>query len=77
MNYELIITRTQPPCGGKDPRTHEFRSVATDDPLAYVKQCEGELARDVRMEVADDGHGVTTVTFRSGEQEVSYEFTED
>ncbi len=77
MKYELIITRTQPPCGGKDPRTHEFRSVATDDPVAYVKQNEGELAHDVHMEVSDDGKGTITVEFKSGEQHVTYEFTEE
>ena len=77
MQYELIITRTQPPCGGKPAKLHEFKSVTTDDPVAFVKQNEGDLARDVTMDVSDDGKGTTTVEFTSGTQHVTYEFTEE
>ena len=77
MNYELIVTRTQPPCGGKPARLHDFRNVATDDPVAFVKQSEGDLARDVTMDVTDDGKGTVTVEFMSGTQHVTYEFTEE
>ena len=45
MDYELVITRTQPPCGGKSPQTHEIRSVSTEDVVAYVRPLRVGAAR--------------------------------
>ncbi len=44
-NYELIIERRQPTCGGQLPTKCEIRTVSTDDPVAYVRRQEpnGEL----------------------------------
>jgi len=73
-NYELIIERHQPTCGGQLPTKCEIRSVATDDPKAYVRKLEpnGELdtyttdAGEFVVELHDPrGHGV------------KYIFTED
>lgn len=77
MKYELIITRTQPSCGGKPPMRHEFRSVTTDDPVAYVRQSEDGPGPDVPLDVSDDGRGTVTVAWDSGAQRVTFEFTED
>lgn len=77
MRYEQINTRTQPPCGSKPAKVHEFHSVTTDDPVAYVRQREGTLAGTAALEVINDGKGTVTVAFTSGAQEVTYEFTED
>ena len=77
MNYELIITRTQPPCGGKSPQTHEIRSVSTEDVAAYVRRCEPELPASVALVPHDDGKGTISIEFDSGKSHVTYEFTED
>ncbi|MBQ7736989.1 MAG: hypothetical protein IJT62_04050 [Oscillospiraceae bacterium] len=77
MNYELIITRTQPPCGGKETRTHEIRSVNTDDVIAYVRACESDMPADAPLTASDDGKGTVTVEFKSGAETITYEFTED
>lgn len=77
MNYELVITRTQPSCGGKSPRTHEIRSVSTDDVVAYVRKCEIDLPEDAPLEIKDDGKGTVSIEFKSGAEMVTYEFTED
>ena len=44
-DYELIIERRQPTCGGQSPVKCEIRNVSTDDPAAYVRKMEphGEL----------------------------------
>ena len=44
-NYELIIERRQPTCGGQSPVKCEIRNVSTDDPAEYVRKMEpnGEL----------------------------------
>ena len=77
MDYELVITRTQPSCGGKSPQTHEIRAVSTDDVTAYVRRCETELPASVVLEMRDDGKGTVTIEFDSGKSHVTYEFTED
>ncbi len=77
MIYELVITRTQPPCGGKPATTHEIRSVETDDVVAYVRASESDMPKDYPLEAADNGKGTITVEFKSGASEVTYEFTED
>ena len=77
MNYEVVITRTQPSCGGKSPRTHEIRSVATDDVVAYVRQCEMDLPADLVLTPKDDGKGNISIEFKSGAEMITYEFSED
>ena len=41
-DYELIIERRQPTCGGQSPVKCEIRNVSTDDPAAYVRKMETE-----------------------------------
>ena len=77
MEYELIITRTQPPCGGKSPQTHEIRNVSVDDPVAYVRKCETDLPDNIELIVHDTGKGTVSVEFNSGKSHVIYGFTED
>lgn len=72
--YELIIEKSQPACGGKDPRILQFETAVTDDPVAYVKAKEPDAKN---LEVEDDGKGTITVSFLHGVQRVKYEFTED
>ncbi len=77
MDYELVITRTQPPCGGKSPQTHEIRAVSTDDTVAYVRRNEPDLPASVPLVPCDDGMGTVTIEFESGKSHVTYEFTQD
>jgi|GEM_PF-1046888 len=77
MNYELVITRTQPPCGGKPLQTHEIRSISTDDFVAFVRQCEPELPESVALVPHDDGNGTISIDFESGQSHVTYDFTAD
>ena len=39
-NYELIIERRQPTCGGQSPTKCEIRNISTDDPEGYVRKME-------------------------------------
>lgn len=71
--YELIITRTQPPCGGKAPKVYDFLNLETDDPVAYVREKEPEAV----LEVLENTPEHTVVAFSKGAQQVTYEFTED
>ena len=77
MRYELVITRTQPPCGGKSPQTHEIRSVEVTDFVAYVRQNESDMPADFPLEAVTNSQGITTVDFQSGQSHVTYEFAED
>ena len=77
MNYELVITKTQPPCGGKPTTHHEIRSVDVDDIIAYVRQSEKDMPADYPLEARDNGKGTVTVEFESGKSTITYEFTED
>ena len=77
MTYELIITRTQPHCGGKSPMQNEIRSVDVSDILAYVRASEKDMPADYPLEARDNGRGTVTVEFESGKSHVTYEFTED
>lgn len=71
--YELIITRTQPPCGGKAPKVFDFLNVETDEPIAYVRKKEPEAVLDVLEDTPEH----TVIIFSKGAQQVTYEFTED
>lgn len=77
MLYELVITRTQPHCGGKSPQIHEIRSVETDDLTAYVRRNEKDMPPDFPLKGYDNGKGTVTFDFESGKSHVTYEFTED
>lgn len=75
-NYELIIERQQPPCGGKPTKLFDFQNVETDDPVAYVRAHEQDLSDDLEMEIDRSTDGVVCVQFTRGIQPVKYEFTE-
>ena len=74
MRYEVVITRTQPTCGGRAPTRSEIRNVETDDPVAYVRDWEKNLPRDAKLEVERADDGAVTVRFASGVERVQYEF---
>lgn len=71
--YELLIEQKQPTCGGRSPTRSEFRTVTTDDPVAYVQALEPSCKLEVFMR--DDG--VILVTTEHNGLWVKYEFTED
>ena len=77
MKYELIVERTQPPCGGKPTKLYDFHSIETDDPMSYVRKHEPNFTPDIEADMENDGSGTITVTFMKGAQHVKYEFTED
>ena len=77
MRYELVITKTQPPCGGKPTTSHEIRAVETDDIIAYVRASEKDMPKGYALEAKDNGKGTFTVEFESGKSTITYEFTED
>ena len=77
MRYEVVITHTQPTCGGKAPMRNEIRSVETDDPVSYVRGQEKDIPANVEFEVEHANDGTITVSFASGVERVRYEFTED
>ena len=76
MLYELVITRTQPHCGGKSPQTHEIRSVDITDPVDFVRRNEQDMPADFPLQ-AYVKKGIITVEFESGKSHVTYEFTEE
>lgn len=77
MRYEVVITRTQPTCGGQSPTRSEIRSVETADPVAYVRAQERELPADAPLDIERAQDGTITVSFASGVERTRYEFTED
>lgn len=74
--YEVIITRTQPPCGGKDTRVHEFVVADLEDFAAFIKAREPDLSGDTAFEMGVNADGAVTVSFERGAQTVTYEFDE-
>ena len=72
--YEVIISRSQPTCGGKDPKTLEFRTVSTEDPVAYVRSKHRNTEFFAAETVRD---GSIVITFHEGAQDFKYEFTEE
>ena len=72
-DYELIIERRQPSCGGKDPRDVKMMNVSTDDPAEYVRNAE--KTRDVTVTEKPDGEIVVEVSL--GARQVRYSFTEE
>lgn len=71
-NYELIIERLQPPCGGKDNKVVSVQNVATDNPLAYVRSIEKD--GDLKVETRSDGE--ISISLDQGLKHISYTFTE-
>ena len=71
--YELIIERHQPPCGGKPCKVVEVHSVATDDPVAYVRSLE----KNGELQVTTSPNGEIVVTLDAGLKQVKYSFTEE
>lgn len=74
--YEVIITRTQPPCGGKDARVYEFVVAELEDFAAFIKAREPDLPGGTKFEMAVNAEGAVTVSFERGAQTVTYEFDE-
>ncbi len=73
-NYELIIERRQPSCGGKAPTRCEVLSVTTDDPMAFVQEKEP----GAQLELLQNEGGVVQIRAEGGDGLwVNYEFTED
>ena len=72
-NYELIIERKQPSCGGKDPKEVTVLNVATEDPVAYVKAAEKTEA----VTVTENPNGELVVEVCLGQRQIRYSFTED
>lgn len=70
--YELIIEKTQPTCGGQSPKAYEFREVETDDPVAYVQAIEKDLPLSVQNE--EDGSIVVEVDVEK--HQMKYRFTQ-
>ncbi len=71
--YELIIHRGQPPCGGKATSRSEIQEIETDDILAYVQSRE----KDAELTVEKKDERTTVVSFLMGDGlQTSYEFTE-
>ena len=77
MRYELIITRTQPPCGGKPPKLHTSDTVETDDPIGYVYVREKDLPTAIPLEVTHNGLDTLIISFDRGAQHVTYEFSKE
>ena len=71
--YELIVERLQPSCGGKDPKEVKLLTVATDDPVAYVRQQE----KEGQLEVSEGPNGEIIVHVEVAARNVTYTFTED
>ncbi len=69
--YELIIERSQPPCGGKPPKVFDFKEVETDDPNAYVQMHE----KDSNLSTVTKNGSITIIAEKSA-YHVEYQFTE-
>lgn len=71
-SYEVIVETHQPPCGGKLPKTFDYREIETDDPAAYVRQQERGL--DPIATTAPNGELLFEIT--KDARHVIYRFTE-
>ena len=70
-NYEVIVERRQPTCGGKSPKDVKMLNVITEDPAEYVK--EQEQVNEVTVTVNPDGE----IVVEAAAKQVRYSFTED
>ncbi|MBQ4046355.1 MAG: hypothetical protein II627_07870 [Lachnospiraceae bacterium] len=73
MKYELTIERTQPPCGGKPPKTYEVREIETDDPAQVVR----EIEEDPDVEMVIDDHDPDSIVIIVDNQPVHHEYIFD
>lgn len=71
--YELILERRQPSCGGRDPKDVKMMNVATDDPVEYVKQAE----KTEQVNIIKNENGEIVIEVQLGARQVRYTFTED
>ncbi len=72
-NYEVIMERSQPTCGGQSPKDVKVLNVETDDPVAYVKAQE----KTEQVEVTEKPDGEVVIQVELGARRVKYTFTED
>ena len=72
-NYELIVERLRPSCGGQDPKEVKLLNVTTDDPVAYVRQQE----KEGELEVSEGPAGEIIVHVEVAARNITYTFTED
>lgn len=77
MMYEVVITRTQPPCGGKPTQEHEIRTAEVTDFVDFVRKNESDMPADFPLEAVKNAQGIVVVDFESGQSHITYEFTED
>ena len=70
--YELVIERLQPSCGGKSPKDVKVQTVTTDNPLVYVQGMEPD--GDLTVETA--GNGDLVISLNKGLKHITYTFTE-
>jgi hypothetical protein len=70
--YELIVEKRQPSCGGKPPLLHDFSEIETDDPIAYVKA----HTKNAEYEVDTGRDGSTIITTNEGGIITRFIFTE-
>ena len=71
--YEVVIQEQQPTCGGRRPFRSEIRTVATDDPVAYVQKLEPYCT----LEVSEEQDGMILIKADRSGLWVRYEFTEE
>ena len=72
--YEVIISKSQPTCGGKDPKTVEFQTVSTEDPVAFIRSRHPKTEFFASETTKD---GTIVITFHEGARDFKYEFTEE
>ena len=72
-NYEVIVERLQPSCGGKSPKDVKVMNVATDDPMAYVRGLE----KDGELESSVNADGDLVISLELGAKHIKYTFTEE
>ena len=72
-NYEVILERSQPTCGGKAPKEVKVMTVSVEDPIQYVKDLE--KTEQVDVTVKPDGEIVVNVEL--GAKRIKYSFSED
>lgn len=70
--YEVLIERSQPPCGGKPSKIQTFVEIETDDPLGYVLSQE----KDREFEQSYDRNGDLVFTSGEGVRQIKFTFTE-
>ena len=72
-NYEVIVERQQPSCGGKSPKDVKVMNVATDDPMAYVRTLE----KDGELESSVNANGELVISLELGARRIKYTFSEE